>query len=100
MQEPILRKLFLGFIHIHILSHSKKKPIYGMWMIDELKRHGYDISPGTIYPIFHSLEKNGLIVSENVNVNGKIRKYYNITKKGIDILEETKEKVKELTKEL
>ncbi len=44
MQEKILRKLFLGFIQIHILHHGKKEPFYGSWMIEELVGHGYDMS--------------------------------------------------------
>ncbi len=97
MQEKILRKLFLAFIHVHILRHATKEPIYGTWMIEELKRHGYDISAGTLYPIFHDLEKGGLIVSEQKNVNGKIRKYYTGTPKGEEVLKLANEKVKELS---
>ncbi len=100
MQEPILRKLFLGFIQVHILHHAKKEPIYGSFMIEELKHHGYDISPGTLYPIFHSLEKAELLSVENQTVKGKVRKYYSITKKGETILTEAKKKIKELTGEL
>ena len=100
MQEPILRKLFLAFIQVHILHHAKKEPIYGSWMIEELKRHGYEISAGTLYPIFHNLEKDGLLVSENRAVNGKIRKYYSITDKGIDVLREANRKIAELKGEI
>lgn len=100
MQDRVIRKLFLAFIEIHILHHATKKPIYGTWMIDELQQHGYDISAGTIYPIFHNMEKNGLLVSYNENVNGKIRKYYAVTQDGIEVLNLAKEKIKELTHEL
>ncbi len=100
MQDPILRKLFLGFIQIHILHHAKKEPIFGSFMIEELKSHGYDISPGTLYPIFHNLEKGGLLAVESLNVGGKVRKYYSITPKGEQILHEAREKAKELTNEL
>ncbi len=99
MQEPVLRKLFLAFIQIHILSHAKKEPVYGSWMIDELKHHGYEISAGTLYPIFHNLEKDGLLTCEKKLVAGKIRKYYSITEKGELILIQAKEKIKELTAE-
>ena len=57
MQDAILRKLFLGFIQIHILHHAAKAPFYGAWMMEELAHHGYDISAGTLYPILHNLEK-------------------------------------------
>ncbi len=100
MQDPILRKLFLGFIQIHILHHAKKEPIFGSFMIEELQSHGYDISPGTLYPIFHKLEHAGLLTVENRNVDGKVRKYYSITAKGVDVLKAAKEKARELTGEL
>ena len=100
MQEPVLRKLFLAFRQVHILHHAKKEPIYGSWMIEELKRHGYEISAGTLYPIFHNLEKDGLLSSENVAVNGKIRKYYSITEKGISVLKEANKKIGELKGEI
>lgn len=100
MQAQIMRKLFLGFIHIHILHHAKKEPFYGSWMIEELKEHGYDISAGTLYPILHSLEKNGVLLVEERNVEGKIRKYYSITPLGEDVLQEARLKAYELFKEI
>ena len=100
MQEPVIRKLFLAFIQVHILHHAKKEPIYGSWMIGELKRHGYEISAGTLYPIFHNLERDGLLSSENRPVNGKVRKYYTITEKGAAVLEEAAGKIRELQGEI
>jgi DNA-binding PadR family transcriptional regulator len=100
MQEPVLRKLFLAFIQVHILQHAKMEPIYGSWMIEELNRHGYDISAGTLYPIFHNLEKDGLLNVESSIVNGKVRKYYSITPKGSDVLEQAKNKITELKGEI
>ncbi|MFL1468248.1 PadR family transcriptional regulator [Paraclostridium bifermentans] len=100
MQEQILRKIFLGFIHIHILHHAKKEPFYGSWMIEELKTHGYDISPGTLYPILKAMEQSNLLDKEEIVVGGKIRKYYKITPDGEVVLKESKIKAKELFKEL
>ncbi|MGL5257900.1 MAG: PadR family transcriptional regulator [Proteocatella sp.] len=100
MQAKILRKFFLGFIQIHILHHAKKEPFYGVWMIEELKEHGYDMSPGTLYPILHNMESNGLLQKEDRLVDGKIRKYYHITASGDDVLIEAKQKAYELFKEI
>lgn len=100
MQEQIIRKLFLAFIEIHILHHAKKEPIYGTWMIEELKSHGYSISAGTLYPIFHNMEKENLLIVQSKTINGKVRKYYSITEEGNSVLEQAKEKIKELTEEL
>jgi PadR family transcriptional regulator PadR len=100
MQEQIMRKLFLGFIHIHILHHAKKEPFYGSWMIEELKEHGYEISAGTLYPILHNLQTNGALKVQERNVEGKIRKYYSITTIGEDVLKEARAKAYELFKEI
>jgi len=100
MEDRILRKLFLGFIQIHILHHAKKEPIFGLWMLDELKEHGYQLSPGTLYPILHSMESSGLLEKKDKIVEGKIRKYYSITDRGNSILEESKKRAYELFKEI
>lgn len=100
MHEQIIRKLFLGFIQIHILHHAKKEPFFGSWMIEELEEHGYQMSPGTIYPILHNLESNGLLEKEERLVDKKIRKYYKITEKGIEVLDEARSKAYELFKEI
>ncbi|MEW9123481.1 MAG: PadR family transcriptional regulator [Thermotaleaceae bacterium] len=100
MQEAILRKFFLGFIQIHILHHAKKEPFYGSWMIEELQHHGYEMSPGTLYPLLHTMESKGLLCKEERIVEGKIRKYYGITAVGITVLFEAKKKAYELFKEI
>ncbi len=94
------RKFFLGFIRIHILYHASEKEIYGVEMMDELKVHGYEVSPGTIYPILHSLEDDGLLTVREENIKGKIRKYYKITPKGMEILKEARIKINELINEV
>ncbi|QOR67906.1 helix-turn-helix transcriptional regulator [Cytobacillus suaedae] len=100
MEEKVLRKLFLGFIHIHILHHAKDHPIFGVWMVEELRGHGYNISSGTLYPILHSMEADGLLQREDRNVEGKIRKYYTTTEKGNRVLVEAQKKAHELFKEI
>ena len=94
------RKFFLGFIRLHILHHAKSEPMFGLWMINELKRHGYEVSPGTLYPILHNLEADGYLQSEQQNINGKIRKYYSITKNGEKVLATGTKHALELFKEL
>lgn len=100
MQEKILRKLYLGFIQIHILYHAKKEPFYGAWMIEELSEHGYDIGPGTLYPLLHSMESSKLLDSTEKTVEGRVRKYYAITTIGIDVLTKAKKQAYELFKEI
>ena len=100
MEDKIYRKLFLGFIQIHILHHAKKEPFYGSWMIEELKEHGYTLSSGTLYPILQRMETFGFLKKDARVINGKVRKYYWITSKGNAILEEAKAKAKELYEEI
>lgn len=96
MKDQIIRKIFNGLIYIHILHHGNEKPFYGTWMMEELKSHGYNVSPGTLYPVLKSMVEEGLIEKEDRNVNGKIRKYYKTTESGKKLLLELKENLKEL----
>ncbi|MBE7414220.1 MAG: helix-turn-helix transcriptional regulator [Deltaproteobacteria bacterium] len=96
----ILRDFFLGFIKIHTLHHAMKEDVYGLWLIEELNEHGYDLSPGTLYPILHKLEEDGLLTSYSEVVEGKVRKYYQTTPKGAHALERLREKIIELVKEV
>jgi len=100
MEDKLFKDLFLGFIKVHILHHAAKERIFGQEFNEELKRHGYQISYGTLYPIFHKLEEQGYLNSETENVNGKVRRYYSITKSGKKILEKAKFQAKELVEEL
>lgn len=100
MSDELIRDFLRGFIKLHILYHANKEPIYGQEFKNELKRHGYDISFGTLYPIFHKLHKKEYLKLKKININGKIRKYYSITEKGIKVLKESKLKTKELFDEL
>jgi len=95
-----LNKILNGLIQIHILHHAQKTPIYGSWMISELKRHGYNISPGTLYPLLHKMEKENLLSKRTEIVEGKKRIYYSITNQGENLLKELKGKVKELFHEI
>ena len=94
------RGLFTGFVKLHVLHHACHQPIFGLGMIEELARHGYRLSPGTLYPIVHGLEKKGLLRSKRQQVNGKIRRVYSATPRGRKALEAAKQRVRELFGEL
>ncbi|MBI5193208.1 MAG: helix-turn-helix transcriptional regulator [Nitrospirae bacterium] len=96
----MIRKFFLGFIKVHILHHASKEPIYGLWIINELSHHGYNLSPGTLYPILHTMEEQGFLKSQQKLVEGKIRKYYQTTRRGVKVLEEARHKIKALVDEV
>ena len=100
MSDTILREFFLGFVRIHILHHAAEEGVYGLGMIEELARHGYSLSPGTIYPLLHSMERAGYLHREQRHVNGRPRKYYTLTARGGEVLAEARLKVTELTGEV
>jgi len=92
--------LYSGLIRLHILHHACHEPIFGLGMIEELARHGYRLSPGTLYPIMHGLEKKGLLRSKEQRVGGKIRRVYSATASGQNALGSARERVRELFGEL
>jgi PadR family transcriptional regulator PadR len=96
----MIRDFFLGFIKIHILHHAAEGPVYGAEMAQELGRHGYNISPGTLYPTLHGLERSGYLISEGRVVAGRRRKYYRITPRGQAALAEARARIAELVDEV
>jgi PadR family transcriptional regulator PadR len=98
--KKIIRDVFLAFVRVHVLHHAAKERIFGVEMMDELKRHGYDISPGTMYPMLHALEESGVLVAAQQVVDGKVRKYYRTTKAGDALLGELRAKIGELVDEV
>ncbi|MBC7224679.1 MAG: helix-turn-helix transcriptional regulator [Anaerolineae bacterium] len=96
----MFRELMLGLIRIHILHHAAEGPVYGVWLMEELRRHGYELSPGTLYPILHSLERQGYLASERRVVGGRVRRYYTLTPRGRQALEESRARVRELAREI
>jgi PadR family transcriptional regulator PadR len=96
----VLKDFFLGFVKIHILYHASRQPIYGVEILKELGRHGYRLSPGTLYPALHRLESEGYLSVERRVVDGKVRKYYSITERGMEVLDEARRKIAELVDEV
>jgi DNA-binding PadR family transcriptional regulator len=96
VNDELLRHFFGGFVRLHILYHAEKEPICGIEMIEELRRHGYKLSPGTLYPILHHLKAAGFLSCKDAIVVGKRRKNYQITAKGRRLLAEARPKLKEL----
>jgi DNA-binding PadR family transcriptional regulator len=94
------RDLYSGLIRLHVLHHAVRESIFGLGMVEELARHGYRISPGTLYPLLHGLEKRGYLRSTEV-ANGKSRrKVYRATAAGRKALQMAKTKVRELLREM
>ncbi len=103
--EKLIKKegdqsLYGALIRLHILHHAAKEAVFGLWFIEELARHRYRISPGTLYPILHEMERKGYLRSDKRQARGRIRRVYKATKTGRKALRLAKERVRELFGEL
>lgn len=98
--SKVFRDLLLGFVRVHVLHHAAQQPIYGSGISVELSQHGYRLSWGTLYPLLHSLEAEGFLKKEERVVEGKVRKYYEITVRGRAALAEARRKALELVNEI
>jgi PadR family transcriptional regulator, regulatory protein PadR len=100
VNELFTKTFFGGFVRLHILYHATREPVFGVEMMEELARHGYDVGAGTLYPILHQLAQSGYLTVEIDVVGGKRRKYYRATPTGARALEDSKAKLRELVKEV
>jgi PadR family transcriptional regulator, regulatory protein PadR len=100
MAEVLSRLFFAGFVRLHVLYHAAQEPICGVEIVAELGRHGYRLSPGTVYPVLHELERAGYLTSQAQVVSSKRRRYYEATAEGRTALEAAKEKLRELAAEV
>ena len=96
MRDPIEREFLLTFWKVHILHHADQHGVYGLWMLEELRRHGYRLSPGTLYPILARMAKHGwLTASEPTRSKGP--RIYHLTPLGRDVLAQVRGALGELS---
>ena len=99
--KEVIREILLSFWKVHILHHAAEGPVYGQWMRNELGRHGYDISPGTLYPLLQRMEKHGwLRCEQNTEGGRRARKNYFLTKEGQSVLDTVRSQVEEMYREV
>lgn len=100
-RKKLEREILLGFWKVHILHHAEKEPLHGQWMLSELRHHGYEISPGTLYPLLNRMERLGWLRSKCDPRGGKrARKDYRLTSQGRKVLGILREQIKELHREV
>ncbi len=99
--KDVKREILLSFWKVHILHHAAKEPVVGQWIIRELRRHGYDVSPGTLYPVLSRMCARGWLKCR-VDARGglRARKEYRLTRKGADVLGLLRTNVAELYREV
>lgn len=100
LEPPVDRDLYSGMMRLHVLHHATEGPIFGLGMVEELARHGYRISPGTLYPLLYGLAKKGYLRSTEQRNGKSLRKVYRATPLGRKALEAASAKVREFIGEL
>ncbi|MCD8250062.1 MAG: PadR family transcriptional regulator [Lachnospiraceae bacterium] len=79
------RTLLSGSMGMMILKLLSEKDMYGYEMIEALRSRSqnvFELKAGTLYPLLHGLEEKDFLTSYEREVQGKTRKYYQITKEG------------------
>ena len=101
-REMEYHDLLAGFVRLHILHHATEGEIYGQWIIEELARHGYRLSPGTLYPMLRAMEARGYLTSreEAEGRTGRPRRIYTATKAGEKALAVARRQLRELIGEV
>ncbi|MGH8306485.1 MAG: PadR family transcriptional regulator [Steroidobacteraceae bacterium] len=92
--------LLSGLVELHVLYHAVQEEIFGLGMLQELERHGYRISPGTLYPLLHRLMHRGYLKVREVRLGRTRRRLYRATPKGRRALTAVHHHVRELIGEL
>ena len=99
--NPLTREILLAFWKVHILHHAAEGPVYGQWMMTELRRHGYDISPGTLYPLLQRMERHGWLRRKpGKDAGPRARKNYLLTAEGRKVLRLVRNQVEEMHREV
>lgn len=90
-----------GNISMLLLQLLSEKDMYGYEMIEELEKRSeyvFSLKAGTMYPLLHTMESRKLLISYEKEAQGKVRRYYSITKQGMAELIRKKEAWETYTK--
>jgi DNA-binding PadR family transcriptional regulator len=99
--KDVEREILLAFWKVHILHHAGEEPVVGQWVLRELRRHGYEVSPGTLYPLLARMRARGWLRCESDPKAGpRARKEYSLTPQGREVLALLRQQVTELYREV
>jgi PadR family transcriptional regulator PadR len=98
--DGVTRHFFTGFVRLHVLYHAANDSVYGAEIAEELTRHGYRVSQGTLYPTLHLLERLGYLRSRVEVIAGRRRRTYRATAAGRQVLSAARARLQELTAEV
>jgi len=96
----LVREFLRGAVPVHVLHHATEGEVHGAWMMAELTRHGYQISPGTLYPLLHRMAAAGLLTSRAETSAGRVRRLYSTTPAGREALAAVHPVITELVSEV
>ena len=100
MSDPVVREFLLTFWKIHILHHAEEQGVYGQWMLEELHRHGYRLSPGTLYPLLARMARRGWLRAAMKSRHPRDARVYRITPAGAEVLKRLRTALDELQHEV
>lgn len=78
-----------GVPELLLLRLLDDREMYGYELVRSIKQatnEAISLGEGVIYPVLHSLERNGALKASRKAVGGRTRVYYSLTKKGRDRL--------------
>lgn len=100
-RKNVNREILLALWKIHILHHAAEGEVVGNWMLEELRHHGYEVSPGTLYPMLARMERFGWLRSDRPEESGsRERRSYKITAEGRKVLALVQRQLGELRGEM
>jgi PadR family transcriptional regulator len=100
LKKQISQAFWQGMVKLMVLHQASLGPVYGGRLSKYFHGLGYEISPGSLYPLLHSLEKAHLLHCRIKIFKGRARKYYDLTSEGRDCLEALRQEVKEVVREV
>lgn len=100
MDPDVVREILSSLWKVHILHHAREHPVVGNWMLQELREHGYDVSPGTLYPLLQRMEDRGWLASERQGEGSRAPRAYSLTSKGEQVLATVRAALRELMREV
>jgi PadR family transcriptional regulator, regulatory protein PadR len=83
-----------GHLDTLVLASLRDGPLHGYAIIDELKQRSggtFDLAEGTVYPVLHRLEADGLLSSTWSDATGRRRRVYRLTRRGRSLLARRRE---------
>lgn len=99
-QTQLYNSFWQGMVKLFVLHQAGQGPVYGVRLKKNLRDRGYDISPGSLYPLLHTMEKANLLHSRLKVFKGRVRKYYDLTPKGESCLQELRQTFSGLAREI